>query len=160
MPDNAFSALRTSILRTVQRRCPRWHHQRQEDMAHAILLKLLERFDREAILAMEPRFLATVVRNAIVDEWKRKQPEAMDTHDLDELDAHPPTSDRTLRDVIQRALATLSDEQRRAVTLWLLGHSIRETAHLLGWTERQADNHRWRGRKALRARLEAYGVTP
>ena len=61
---------------------------------------------------------------------------------------------------IRDCLTALAPGRRNAVTLRLLGHSIRETASLLGWAVKRAENLIYRGLADLRACLGRKGLQP
>ncbi len=63
-----------------------------------------------------------------------------------------------LREGLQRGLESLSNERRDVLTLYLVGHTIQETADRLGITYKQADNRIYRGLAALRESLRRRGI--
>ena len=62
--------------------------------------------------------------------------------------------------VIVECLALLSVNRRRAVTLYLQGHSVPEAATLLDISPKNAENLVYRGLAELRCHLKARGVEP
>lgn len=59
---------------------------------------------------------------------------------------------------VEEAMATLPQESRRAVGLYLQGMTSQETADLLGWTEPKTRNITYRALDALRRQLSAWGI--
>ena len=59
---------------------------------------------------------------------------------------------------VERVLAGLPDDRRRAVGLYLRGLSSQEIADLLGWSEPRARNLTYRGLKDLRRQLRDEGI--
>jgi predicted nucleic acid-binding protein len=65
---------------------------------------------------------------------------------------------RQLARAIEECLKTLIRPRRLAVTLYLQGHRIKETARLLGWNEKRTENLIYRGREDLRECLQKKGL--
>jgi RNA polymerase sigma-70 factor (ECF subfamily) len=61
-------------------------------------------------------------------------------------------------EALNRALMSLSENRRRAVTLQLHGFTTPETARLLGWSEAKVRNLAWRGIQDLKQLLRDQGV--
>jgi RNA polymerase sigma-70 factor (ECF subfamily) len=61
---------------------------------------------------------------------------------------------------LRECLGRLVDDRRRAVSLNLAGHSVPETARLLGFVAKRAENLVYRGLADLRACLEVKGWKP
>jgi RNA polymerase sigma-70 factor (ECF subfamily) len=55
---------------------------------------------------------------------------------------------------------SMTGDRRRAVMLYLQGHSVPEAARLLGWTAKRTENLVYRGLADLRHCLRAKGHTP
>ena len=78
--------------------------------------------------------------------------------------AGPDPAERAAAEEIGRAiracLARLLPNRRLAVTLYLQGHTGPETASILGWSLKRAENMIFRGLADLRACLTRRGITP
>jgi RNA polymerase sigma-70 factor (ECF subfamily) len=59
---------------------------------------------------------------------------------------------------IRDCLAAMVPARRRAVTLMLQGHSVPQTAGLLGWALKKTENLVYRGLADLRVCLRAKGI--
>jgi RNA polymerase sigma-70 factor (ECF subfamily) len=62
-----------------------------------------------------------------------------------------------LGDAIRVCVGALSPNRRRAVTLYLQGHSVPESGELLGWTRKKTENLVFRGLADLRRCLKSKG---
>jgi RNA polymerase sigma-70 factor (ECF subfamily) len=67
---------------------------------------------------------------------------------------------REIGQAIQGCLTTLLPNRRRAVTLYLQGHTGPQTGAILGWSLKRAENMIFRGIADLRHCLAGKGVTP
>ena len=63
-------------------------------------------------------------------------------------------------DGIVDCLARLLPARRRAVALYLQGHSAPETGNLLGWSLKRSENMIFRGLADLRRCLAGKGLSP
>ena len=61
---------------------------------------------------------------------------------------------------IQDCLSRMQRDRRLAVTLYLQGHTVPETARVLQWPTKRADNLVYRGLANLRQCLLAKGMRP
>ena len=61
---------------------------------------------------------------------------------------------------IGECMTHLNEDRRVAVTMYLLGHNVPETAGLLGWTRKRVENLVYRGLAALRKCLEGKELAP
>jgi CHAT domain-containing protein len=58
------------------------------------------------------------------------------------------------------ALGNTAEDRRRAVMLYLLGHTVPQAGELLGFGAKKAENLVYRGLADIRSCLEGKGVTP
>ncbi len=132
------------------------------------LLKLLDQ--REGRLqGLAASYHWRVAYSVIVDEIRRRRrrpEEDLTPHAprLASTDAvgNPEQAARAgeIRSAIADCLTRLHDTRRRAVTLYLQGHSVPEVASLLGWVRKKAENSVFRGMADLRSCLSGKGVEP
>lgn len=66
--------------------------------------------------------------------------------------------DRDRLEKVQHALASLAENRRRAVQLYLQGMPFQEVARLLGWSDGKARNLIYRGLEDLRQELRKLGI--
>ncbi len=69
-------------------------------------------------------------------------------------------SSRELGAAIRACLLRLAESRKLAVTLYLLGHTVPESARNLGWPLKKAENMVYRGLADLRRCLARKGFTP
>jgi RNA polymerase sigma-70 factor, ECF subfamily len=163
--------VRQKLTVAVRRTCPPWLAAQAEDLVQAAMVKIVDLAARSA----EPQeitaaYLWRVAYCAVVDEIRRQR-RRREVPLLGEADgaveppaATPGPERRAGSSAIGRAivecLARLLPGRRQAVTLHLLGHTVSETARLLGWSGKRADNNVYRGLSDLRGCLAGKGVTP
>ena len=66
-------------------------------------------------------------------------------------------SGRQIGEHIRACVALLSDDRRRAVTLYLQGDGVPAIAEAMGWDRKRAENLVYRGLADLRSHLRACG---
>ena len=101
-------------------------------------------------------WLYTLTRNKLVDHWRGREPvTALDAGDLDKMFTDPIQSNTELVLSLDRALLTLSAEQRRAVEMaYFGGLTYEETARALSLPLGTLKSRIRAGLAALRAVLE------
>ena len=67
---------------------------------------------------------------------------------------------REIGGAIENCLGRMLENRRRAVALYLQGHSVPETGAFLGWNLKRADNMVFRGMEDLRRCLAERRITP
>lgn len=170
-----WSTLRAALARAVRRQCPRWLSEHAEDLAHAALIKVMAAADRsEGERPLSSFYLHRVAHSALVDEIRRRQrrrevslvDEAGEPHQV--VGGEPravgnPQQDASFRELglaVRGCLLGMGADRRQAVMLHLQGHSVPETARLLGWTPKRTENLVYRGLADLRRCLLAKGHAP
>ena len=160
-------------MRAVAHSCPLWLREQQEDLVQVALLRVmnLDKSDEEK-RDLPASYLYRVAYSAVVDEIRRIQvrkesplPDPEEDHvatPLRSLQAGPERHalGRDLGGAILACLRRLLPPRKRAVTLHLQGHRLRETAELMGWRQKQAENLVYRGLAELRACLREKGHQP
>ncbi len=104
--------------------------------------------------------LLRVARNLAVSDWRRRRPAV--PLDEDPADADPSPEEeayrREEREELLEALARLTDQQRRVLTLrFWEERSVEDTARILGCAAPAVRSLQYRGLKALRRILEGKG---
>ena len=152
----------------VARFCPRWLAANADDIAQVAWLRLsaaMEKSERNR----EPgaSFLSRVAYCATVDEirrHRRRREVPMDPA-VEPVTARPENPEERVRSreigaSIRDCLLKLIPNRRRAVALFLQGHTAAETGEILGWTMRKTENLIFRGMADLRGCLTRKGVKP
>lgn len=163
--DPRMSELRGRLVAAVRTVCPSWLQDQADDLAHAALEKLLK---RDALPdEINGGYVYRIAHSAVVDEirrHRRRREEAMTEGDAQvETRAAGPERravDSETRAEIAECMTRLSEDRRRAVTLYLQGHQVPEVASLLGFTSKKAENLVYRGLSDLRACLRKKGIEP
>lgn len=165
-----YERLRRDLARAVRAVCPAWLADRRDDLVQVAMLRVMavER-QAEGNPELPPSYLYRVANSAVVDEIRarRRRPEVEieETTVAARRAAPQPAPDQTAhgREIgrgIRACLAAMKDERRQAVSLHLLGHSVPETARLLGEPWKRIENLVYRGLADLRACLESKGLAP
>ena len=129
----------------------------REDLVHVAFLKLAERGKFEESKAPEASYLWRVAFTVVIDELrKRRRGEAYASEVASRAEVRASGPDIGLE--IDDCLSRLSDDRRVAVTLYLQGFRMLETATASGWTEKRVENLLYRGLKELRLCLGEKGV--
>jgi RNA polymerase sigma-70 factor (ECF subfamily) len=146
-----------------------------EDLAHAALVKVMATArNTEGERSLSPFYLYRVAHSALVDEIRRRQRRREVALEADEYEeqfggsaepraAGDPEQDAALRELgvaVRDCLLNMSSDRRRAVMLYLQGHSVAEAARVLGWPVKRTDNLVYRGLADLRQCLRAKGHSP
>lgn len=164
------------LRRTVRRLCPERLGIDPDEVEQQALLRLWRALERETDLSQPASYLYRIVSSATVDAIRavRRRQEVPLEQDNDRMDDPPanrpepaseqPGPDRLLDAsetgaAVRAALARLTTNRRRAVTLHLDGFSHRDAAALLGWSEAKVRNLVWRGLHDLRTELRREGYT-
>ena len=172
--DSRWTALAAAMARAVRRQCPAWLSDHAQDIAQVALAKVMAAEQgREGERALTPFYLHRVAHSALVDEIRRRKrrPEVpLDgtSDDSQRIRVEPRTagdpestaSFRELGTAVRDCLSAAHRDRRRAVTLYLQGHTVPETARILGWDTKRAENLVYRGLADLRQCLLTKGHRP
>ncbi len=155
----------SEVLRAVQhgvdRYCPPSMRQEREDLAQSAVLRLLELCERRTRTQPLTRgYLSCVAQSVLIDEIRRRsrRPE-LSIDDSDRVVAcgrpDPESQVRAaqVRRNVKSCMQAISPQRRRAIELYLEGHSVPECARELGCSNKQAENWVYRGRRDLQQRL-------
>ena len=155
--------IRDVLVQCVSRVCPHWMRDELDDLVQMCVMRLLRsKSDAE----LTPAYLSRVAYSAVIDEVRRKKRRH-------ELDATPSMLARVEDDVaigpeqqaradqttelVLSCLEQLAPARRRALTLYLQGHTVPEIGALLEWDRKKASNAVYRGLKDLRKAMAERG---
>jgi RNA polymerase sigma-70 factor (ECF subfamily) len=168
-PPLDFARLREDLKRAVARVCPPWLVDRSEDLVQMASMRLMEIHRKnEGNVEFSSFYLRRAAYSAVIDEirrLKRRQEVSLDDEDNEVTPppAESPDPERLTRgrqtgQAIRECMGRMVRPRRLAVTLHLQGHSVGETAKLLGWNAKKAENLVYRGLADLRGCLTAKGI--
>jgi RNA polymerase sigma factor (sigma-70 family) len=160
--------IREALHRAVRRFCPRWLAADQEDLVQAACLRVLRASTRggKEPGSLEASYLWRVAFSAVMDEIRRRRREGwvdVETAPSVADGRGDPESDlraEQVRQAIREGLQSLGPARQGAVTLYLHGFSLGDSARILGWTSKRADNQRYQGLVELRRYLRKRGIEP
>jgi len=159
-------SVRARLELTVRRVCPVWMRDELDDLIQMSVMRVLR---STSAMALTPGYLSRVAYSAVIDEIRRKKRrnEVNATPSLfervaDEGAASPEqlARSRQVGAVVLECLEQLATARKRAVLLYLQGHTVPEVAQLLDWSPKKASNAVYRGLDDLRALLRKRGFSP
>jgi RNA polymerase sigma-70 factor (ECF subfamily) len=173
--ESRWTALAAAMARAVRRQCPAWLSDHAQDIAQMALAKVMAAEQgREGNRPLTSFYLHRAAHSALVDEIRRRQrrPEVpledgtadggQETH-VEPRAAGDPESTASFRELgaaVRDCLSAANRDRRLAVTLYLQGHTVPETARILGWDNKRAENLVYRGLADLRQCLLGKGHRP
>ena len=162
-----FADLTQRLSIAVRRTAPGWLQGQVEDLVQVAMVRILR---STAGNEVNTAFVYRVAHSVVVDEIRRRRRRPED------LTKTPTTTERTVgpgtgsperraegtqaAQAVLEVLQTLSTDRRRAVTLYLQGHSVPEAAKLLGFPRKKTENLVYRGLDELRNALRDRGFEP
>ncbi len=162
-PDSA--SMRAEIARTVRGVCPAVISAQAEDIAHEVLLRLLEKAEGKPV--WQSSYWRKAAYHAVIDELRRRRSRREDSLDDQESNTEPaaaPIHDpqrqlesAELGAAIGECVKGLRETRRPAVVLFLQGHSAPESAALLNWAVKRLESSLYRGLQDLRDCLTGKG---
>lgn len=169
--DPAVAALTAALGRVIQKVCPAWLVNHRDDLVQAAVLKVLDlrRRSGEGIDDVPSSLLYRVAHSALVDEirrYRRRRETALDSGGVAVeqsgrvRDPEALAAGRETGRAIRGCLGRMKRERRRAVTLYLQGNSVPESALALGWDRKRTENLVFRGLRNLRDCLTKKGIRP
>ncbi len=165
-----YTKLRRELERAVARVCPRWQPARRDDLVQAAMMRMMQVLGRESPGEGNPAYTASylhrVAYTTLVDELRRERRRGETSLDDDTVAAvavepHDPERLAASKEIglgIQACLGSMKRERRLAVTLYLQGHSVPESARLLEWEPKRTENLVYRGLADLRGCLTSKGI--
>lgn len=170
-PGDAFkpSQLRAKLARAVTASCPLWLSDSAEDIVQSAMLRVINLTKKnEGKTDFNSSYLWRVAYSALVDEIRRRRRrrEVEFTEDavcgphlnLGSPDPERQAGAKEMGAFVRDCLKQMLETRRSAVTAYLHGHSVPETARLLGWTSKKAENLVYRGLADLRRCLQSKGI--
>jgi RNA polymerase sigma-70 factor (ECF subfamily) len=162
--------LREVLVRAVASVCPRHLASQRDDIVQNALVRvlgILRKGEQNAVRTTS--YLWQAAYTATMDEIRRRSRRREVA--LDDAGADGPVhavqpareNEEDRRQVgleIQDCLGRLAPPRRRAVGLYLFGFGADESARVLGWNVKRAQNLTYRGLADLRRCLEAKGIRP
>jgi RNA polymerase sigma-70 factor (ECF subfamily) len=154
------------MVSSVRRICPAWLADDAEDLVQEAMLRIMRLEERDGgELQVTNAYLNKVAHSALVDEIRRRRRRrevAMSAEDGEHEVADgsvpaEPGLQQEIGDAIAACLAEQEESRRRALTLYLLGHSVPEAARLLAWKAKRTENLIYRGLATLRTCLARVG---
>lgn len=154
--------------RLALRYCPDWLRSDAEDVAQNAWLRHHRALERsEGNRRPGPSLLSRMAYCSTIDEIRkrrrRREVPLEDVVESRQVAADDPVRAARAREIgdgILECLGRLVSHRRQAVGLYLLGHTMPETAGLLGWRPKRAENMILRGLADLRHCLAVKGLRP
>lgn len=166
MENRAFTKIHRELLAILRRKKLSARMQPDlEDLAQEGALRILRiiQSGQKKLSEINHGYLAFTANSVFCDKyrWYRCRPEEQIPEGYDNPSANDDPEHRAASQELGRAirdsLRELNDDRRRAVTLKLQGHKVRQIAVLLGCNAKRADNLAYRGLEELRQALHARG---
>ncbi len=161
--------LRRRVAAAVRRVCPSWLARQADDITQDVLVRLTKASGEDS-RRFSSMYLERAAYGATVDEIRRAcrrrespLPEGEGLADLAPARSADPEREVASAEIgraIQGCLLALVPRRRLAVTLYLQGCSVPESARRLGWSTKQTENLVYRGLADVRACLQRKGWTP
>ena len=167
--DRDVDELRRQVAAAVSRTCPAWLARQADDIAQNVMIQLVASLRRGVGASGFSRvYLAKAAYGATMDEIRRhaRRRESPDGETIVGRAASRATnpereaSSGEIVRAIQDCLALLSRPRKLAVTMYLQGCSVPETAQTLRWKRKRAENYVFRGLADLRRCLSGKGFQP
>jgi RNA polymerase sigma-70 factor (ECF subfamily) len=164
-----FSEIRSILVISVRRACPRWLSDRADDIVQDAMIRLLAwQKKNEHPGRPSSSYLWKVAYSATVDEIRRarrlrESPVEMEILEkqgpVDEQGPLQAAADDDLARALDRCLSRLRENRRLIVGFHLLGHTLAESEELSGWDGKKVQNLLYRGLADLRQCLAAKGFS-
>jgi RNA polymerase sigma-70 factor (ECF subfamily) len=168
--EEEIEALSRRVSSAVRRSCPTWLAGQAEDIAQDVLMKLLKKQDSgEGKRTFSTLYLEKSAYGAVVDEirrvCRRKEDRVEDVTLANRSVSERAGPDRSsyggeIAAGILSCLKGLSRSRKLAVTLYLHGCTVPETASRLKWHLKRTESHVYRGLADLRNCLAERGIRP
>lgn len=158
--------VRARLVAAVRRFTPAWMADQVDDLVQMAIMKILR---GSPDWTLEEPLLRRIAYSVVIDELRRRKRRAETgiSPSLPERIANSAeiTPDQRLDgtrigEVVVGCLQDLSEDRRRAVTLYLQDHTVPQIAELLDWDKKRTSNAVYRGLSDLRTRLAQAGVLP
>ena len=168
-----YTKLRRDLATVVAKICPGWPAAQRDDLVQAAVMRVMHVFgtggpdvDPEGTSVPGPSYLYKVAHSVLVDELRRirRQRETYsDEETLESIPAVRPDPERLavsreIGEGIKDCLSRLKRERRMAVTLYLQGHTVPQSARIIDWSVKRTENLVYRGLSDLRECLASKGI--
>lgn len=160
MDAQSWVDLRTQLRVAVWRLSPAYLRGDVDDLVQDGMLRLV-RHDGSTNASYVWRVAWSVVQDAARRQRRKPEhgPDALETTpDRTFVSPEQHASDAQVRVHLNACLELTPETRRDLLTLYLLGHPLRECADLLGVPPKSAENAIYRGMESLRRCLESKGV--
>ena len=162
-----FAEIRSKLVISVRRVCPRWLSDRADDIVQDAMIRVLDwqkkNEDRDQ---PSSSYLWKVAYSATVDEIRRARRRRENPVEMEILEKQGPVDEqgplqaavsRDLAQALGGCLKRLRENRRLIVGFHLLGHTLAESEELSGWDGKKVQNLLYRGLADLRQCLSAKG---
>ncbi len=169
---HADAAMRAQLERVVARACPSWAVAHRDDIVQVAMLRMLRAKRAREEDELPAKYLWKVAYSATIDELRKLRARRQTPTGPLEDDSEPPAVEdpqptpetrmhgKQIGTALRECLEGLVDARRRAVTLYLAGHSAPESGRIMGANTKRAENLVYRGLANLRDCLANKGVAP
>jgi RNA polymerase sigma-70 factor, ECF subfamily len=166
----SLTELYEKLRKAVTAVCPPWLQDRRDDLVQAAMMRVMDLQERsEGKRELSSSYLWKVAHSAVIDEIRRqRRRQEVAIEEVTPGDMPVPSSSspeerarsREIDDGIQSCLEQMVPNRREAVTLKLQGHSVPDSADILGWTVKKTENLVYRGLRDLQDCLISKGLKP
>lgn len=171
VPFTGDAKLRDALTQTVKKVCPGWLSDRVDDLVQTCMIRVMDLQKKsEGNHQPSSSYLWKMAHNAMIDEIRkiRRRQEVTLTDEeggervipTEAADPEKRMESRQIGEGIRDCLIKLNEARRQAVTLYLQGNTVPESATLLGWTAKKTENLVYRGLQDLRKCLAGKGLEP
>jgi RNA polymerase sigma-70 factor (ECF subfamily) len=170
LSDQGLEDLRRRVTSAVRRNCPPWLMGQAEDIVQNVLIKLIGSLRKsEGEKAFSALYLERSAYTAVVDEIRRvcrrregplESEDALHSVPSGRGDPEQHSSALEISRGILDCLSRLSRPRKLAVTLYLYGCTVPETAGRLRWHVKKTESLVYRGLAELRDCLTRKGLSP
>jgi RNA polymerase sigma-70 factor (ECF subfamily) len=167
-PD--LEAIRAALVRAAARVCPVWLLNQRDDIVQVAMMRVMQvaHASPEGNVTLSSSYLWKAAHSAMVDEirrLRRRREDPLEGSGVDQMAVRSGGPERAalgreVGEAIRDCLGGLVETRRVAVTLYLQGHSVPESARLLAWAPKKVENLVYRGLGDLRRCLMAKGLQP
>jgi RNA polymerase sigma-70 factor, ECF subfamily len=165
--DDLVERLREDVARAVRNVCPDWLVDAADDLTQIATARVLDRIRATAgTVTFSAGYVYRAAYSVLIDEIRKRRRlrEVPIASDLvvpsGGADPERQATGRAIREAIADCLSRVILSRRRAVMLYLQGHSFAEIADLLSCAKKKAENLVYRGLADVRACLTAKGIAP
>ncbi|MGH1341478.1 MAG: RNA polymerase sigma factor [Nannocystales bacterium] len=162
--------IRQRLTRAIGSVCPAAMNAHSEDIVQLAMLRVAKvRSQGLGNAPLPASYLWRVAYSTTIDELRKLQSRQRTVDGAAEASVAGPrvvpapdtsAEAQQLGTAIRACLCGLAENRRRAVNLYLQGHTVPETGSLLGWTRKRTENLVFRGLADLRNCLHGKGFSP